>query len=100
MKSCKSVVAFLVYLVLLTEYGFGQRPDSLPGVKANLVISVEEYDPFTPSKAVVICTVVNNSPDAVELFLGIDNRNTRLFGSNRPRPSGPDPVLRMCSFHS
>ena len=74
-----SVLAFLVCSVTFAGNSPGQPKDPLPGVKTNLVISVEEYDPSRPSKGVVKCIVVNKSKNPVEVFLGYDGGWNQLW---------------------
>jgi hypothetical protein len=69
------IIHFYVPLIL-TEAAADDTP--LPGVKPQLTISVDEYNPFTPSKGVVTCVLVNNSADPVEVSIGYDGEKNRL----------------------
>jgi hypothetical protein len=69
----------------------------LPGVVVKLTISVDEYDPETPSKGIVKCVVVNGGDKPVEVTLGYDGRanllragaavrGLTLYPAGRPKP--------------
>jgi hypothetical protein len=47
-------------------------------VSVALSMSVEEYDPSTPSKAVIKCLVRNDTDDAVQVPASYDGKRIRL----------------------
>ena len=68
----------------------------MPGVKIQLTISVDEYDPFKPSKGVVKCVAINKSRDSVEVSLGYDQNKNWLKSQGEDRlGKGPGWVLTL-----
>jgi hypothetical protein len=51
-------------------------------VSVALALSVEEYDPSTPSKAVIKCVVRNDTDDAVQVPASYDGKRIRLESTN------------------
>jgi hypothetical protein len=54
--------------------------DSQAAVRLLLTISVEEYDPNSPSQGRVKCVLVNQSKSPVDVPVGYDGREIRLSG--------------------
>jgi hypothetical protein len=61
-----------------------KAPASAPDVAVKLTISVDEYDPSTPSKGIVKCVVVNNGKEPLQVTLGYDARTNVLLGGEWP----------------
>lgn len=67
-------------LFLFAALGVAQPPGeeqpkpALPGVKVNIVLSADAYDPSKPSKATVKCLAINKSPAPVQVRLGYDEQ--------------------------
>lgn len=88
-------LAFLIYQLVPIGSSHGQQKDPLTGVATNLFISVEEYDPFKPSKGLVQCIVVNRSNNPVEVFLEYDGRRNQLRADSGEVKNHPGWELRL-----
>jgi hypothetical protein len=81
----------VVFLVMYSASALGQEKPmpKEPRVSVTLSFSVEEYDPSTPSKAVIKCVVRNDTDEAIQVPVGYDANRVRLessweAGSQRP----------------
>jgi hypothetical protein len=72
------MAAVLVFCTPLATRSQDGKPKPPPGIQLKLTISVEEYDPFDPSKGSVKCVMVNRSAEPIRVSLGYDGKTNLL----------------------
>jgi hypothetical protein len=70
-------------LFLASALGQGEPTPKEPKVSVVLCFSVEEYDPSTPSKAVMKCVVRNGTTEAIQVPASYDGKMVRLESTSQ-----------------